>query len=168
MRSDGSEFDVTNSITIQDKVVSIVRSYPLLEIIQKNISKRLSLKIEPDDVLQDLLLSIIRTVDPETIFRLHDAGQLLAWLHTSARYTVSTPLRKLKSRKRHDGHDTFGETENAARSGPLLDAVDGGRSPSSVEAAVEALAAKSNGSEPVVNVFPLGAMTLYAPAPAAA
>ncbi|MCH7924621.1 MAG: sigma-70 family RNA polymerase sigma factor [Planctomycetes bacterium] len=138
MHSNGAEFDVTSSNTIQDKVVSIVRSYPLLEIIQKNISKQLSSKIEPDDVLQDLLLSIVRTVDPETIFRMHDAGHLLAWLHTSARYTVSQSLRRMKTRKRHDGHDTFGETENAARSGPLLDAVDGARSPSSVEAATEA------------------------------
>ena len=37
-----------------------------------------------------------------------------------------------------------------------------------LEAAVEALAARSNGSEPIVNVFPLGAMTLYAPGSAAA
>ena len=36
-----------------------------------------------------------------------------------------------------------------------------------VKAAVEALAAKSNGAEPVVNVFPLGAMTLYGGSPAA-
>ena len=138
MHSKGTEFDVTSSKTIQDRVVSIVRSYPLLEIIRKNISKQLSSKIEPDDVLQDLLLSIIRTVDPEAIFRMHDAGQLLSWLHTSARYTVSQSLRKMKTRKRHDGHDTFGETENAARSGSLLDAVDDARSPSSVEAATEA------------------------------
>ena len=138
MHSIGVEFDVSSSITIQDKVVSIVRSYPLLEIIQKNISKQLSSKIEPDDVLQDLLLSIIRTVDPNAIFRMHDTGQLLAWLHTSARYTVSQSLRRMKTRKRHDGHATFGETENAARFGSLLDAADGARSPSSVEAATEA------------------------------
>ena len=125
-------------MTIQDRVVSIVRSYPILEIIQKNISKQLSSKIEPDDVLQDLLLSIVRTVDPEAIFCMHDAGQLLSWLHTSARYTVSMSLRRMKTRKRHDGHNTFGETENAARSEALLDAVDDARSPSSAEAATEA------------------------------
>ena len=138
MHSNGAEFDLTSSNTIQDKVVSIVRSYPLLDIIQYNISKQLSSKIEPDDMLQDLLLSIVRTVDPETIFRMHDAGHLCAWLHTSARYTVSQSLRRMKTRKRHDGHATFGETENAARFGSLLDAADGARSPSSVEAATEA------------------------------
>ena len=138
MHSKGTEFDVTSSKTIQDRVVSIVRSYPLLEIIRKNISKQLSSKIEPDDVLQDLLLSIVRTVDPEAIFCMHDAGQLLSWLHTSARYTVSMSLRRMKTRKRHDGHNTFGETENAARSEALLDAVDDARSPSSAEAATEA------------------------------
>ena len=138
MHSKGAEFDVTGSDTILDEVVSIVRSYPLIEIIQKYISKQLSSKIEPDDVLQDLLLSIVRTVNPKAIFRMHGTGQLLAWLNTSARYTVSTSLRKMKTRKRHDGHNTFGETENAARSGSLLEAVDDARSPSSVEAATEA------------------------------
>lgn len=138
MHSKDAEFDVTSSRSTQEKVVSIVRSYPLLEIIRKYISKQLSSKIEPDDVIQDLLLSIIRTVDPESIFRMHETGQLFAWLNTSARYTVSNSLRSMKTRKRHDGHNTFGETENAARSGSLLDAVDDARSPSSVEAATEA------------------------------
>ena len=138
MQSIGVESDVSSSNTIQDKVVSILRSYPLLEIIRKNISRLLSSKIEPDDMLQDLHLSIIRIVDPKTIFRMHDAGQLLGWLHIAARFTVSQSLRKMKAGKRHDGHDTFGETENGAKSGPLLDMVNRGRSPSSVVAAVEA------------------------------
>jgi len=138
LQSSGVEFDVSSGNTIQEKVVSILRTYPLIDIVRKNISKLLSSKIEPDDVLQDLHLSIIRAGDPQSIFRMHDAGQLLGWLYTATRFTVSQRLRKMKSRKRHDGHDTFGETENGPRSGPLLDAVDGGRSPSSVEAAVEA------------------------------
>ena len=138
MQSIGVESDVSSGNTIQEKVVSILRTYPLIDIVRKNISRLLSSKIEPDDVLQDLHLSIIRTGDPQSIFRMHDAGQLLGWLYTATRFTVSQSLRKMKTRKRHDGHDTFGETENGAKSGPLLDMVNRGRSPSSVVAAVEA------------------------------
>ncbi|MCH7705186.1 MAG: hypothetical protein IIB61_08740, partial [Planctomycetes bacterium] len=46
------------------KVVTIITGYPLDDFIKKRISRSLITKIEPDDVRQDVMLSILRGSDP--------------------------------------------------------------------------------------------------------
>ena len=140
MHSNRVEFDVTVSDPPAERVVSIVQCYPLRELIKKRISNRLSSEIDPDDVLQDLLLSIVHDTKAEIVFRMHDAGELRAWLITLIRRTVSGIIRKLNSKKRGGGFHIYGESEDQDRSrAPLLEvAYDGkARSPSSEEAEIE-------------------------------
>lgn len=141
MHSDRAEFDVTGGDPLAVRVVAIVQSYPLGELIHKRISKPFISKIDPDDVKQDLLLSIVNSNKPEDVFRMHRDGELRAWLITLIRRIVAGIIRKLNSKKRSGGLRTYGETEIQDRSGPsMLDGAydDEARSPSSAEAAVEA------------------------------
>lgn len=139
MHPNRAEIDVTICDPLATRVVSIVQHYPLRELIRRRISRRLSSKIDPDDVLQDLLLSIVHSAKPEEVIRMHDADELQAWLITLIRRTVCGIIRKLNSKKRRGGFHTYGETENPDRSRPsLLEVVhDDARSPSSAEAAIE-------------------------------
>ncbi len=139
MHSNRVEFDLAGSDPLAVRVVSIVQCYPLRGIIRKRISKQLNSKIDPDDVMQDLLLAIVRSTKPEEVFRMHDAGELQAWLVTLIRRNVCGIIRKLNTKKRSGGLHTYGETENPDRSrSPLLEVVyDEARSPSSAEAAIE-------------------------------
>ena len=140
MHSNRVEFDVTGSDPLAARIVSIVQCYPLSELIRKRISKRLSSKIDPDDVLQDLLLSMFHSAKAEEVFRMHDAGELQAWLITLIRRTVSGIIRKLNSKKRGGGFHIYGESEDQDRSrASLLEVAydDEARSPSSTEAAIE-------------------------------
>lgn len=140
MHSNRVEFDVTGSDPLAVRVVSIVQGYPLNELIRKRISKRLSSRIDNDDVLQDILLAIVHGTKAEIVFRMHDAGELQAWLITLIRRTVCGIIRKLNCKKRGGGFHIYGESENQDRSrAPLLEVAydNEARSPSSTEAAIE-------------------------------
>ena len=132
-------FDVTGADSIAVRVLSIVQCYPLRGIIRNRITKKLSSKIDSEDVFQDILLIIVHRAKPEDVFRMHDAGELHGWLITLVRRTVCGIIRKMNTKKRSGGCHTYGESENQDRSrSPLLEAVyDEARSPSSTEAAIE-------------------------------
>ena len=141
MHADCAEFDVTESDPLAVKVVSIVQGYRLSEFIKKRIAKRFSSEFDPDDVMQDVMLSIVNGSEPEEVFRMHNAGELQAWLNTLIRRTLGGNIRKLGTKKRSGGRKTSGENEIPDRSGPsLLDVVydDESRTPSSAEAVIEA------------------------------
>ncbi len=141
MHANHAKFDVAESDPLAVRVVSIIQGYPLGEFIKKRISKRFSAKFDPEDVMQDVMLSIVSKSEPEDVFRMHDAGELRAWLNTLIRCTVAGKIRRLNTKKRHGGRETYGENEIPDRSGPsLLDVVydEQARSPSSAEAVIEA------------------------------
>lgn len=136
MKSDRAQLDST----AQDRVVAIVRAYPIQYLTNKRLTKALLPKIDSDDVVQEIMLSLFRSVAPEKVFRLHDAGELRPWLTTMIRNRVNGVLRELATRKRCNGHRTYNQADQDQSGSFILlkGVVDEGRSPSSVEAAVEA------------------------------
>ena len=142
MHADRAEFDETESDPLAVRVVSIVQGYRLSEFIKQLIAKPFAAKFDPDDVMQDVMLLIVNSSEPEEVFRMHNTGELRAWLNSLIRRTLGRNIRKLSTKKRRGGRKTHGETEIQDRSRPsLLDVVyddDEARSPSSEEAAIEA------------------------------
>ena len=141
MHADRAEFDVPGGDPLAVRVVSIIQGYPLREFIKRRISKRFSAKFDPEDVMQDVMLSIVSKSEPEDVFRMHNAGELRAWLITVIRRNVADVVRMLRTKKRASGLNTYGETEIQDRFGPwTFDAVydEQARSPSNAEAVIEA------------------------------
>lgn len=123
-------------IDFAGKVVTIITGYPLDDFIKKRISRSLITKIEPDDVRQDVMLSILRGSDPVNIFALHDNGGLRPWLIATVRNTVFAFVRKRTAKKRSG---LFRRHEDDGSETSLLEVVrDGNHSPTSNVAAAEA------------------------------
>lgn len=118
------------------KVVTIITGYPLDAIIKKRISRSLIRMIEPDDVRQDVMLSILRLSDPVNIFRLHDNRGLRPFLIAIVRNTIFAFVRTRTAKKRSG---LFRRHEDDGSETALLELVrDGDRSPPSNAAAAEA------------------------------
>lgn len=120
-------------------VAAIVLSYPLRELTRKRISRMLVSKFDADDVSQDLMLTLFRTVDPQEVVRLHGEGHLRIWLITVIRRVVTALVRRLLTTKRGGGLRTLGEDEQRHSGQGLNNVVDQlTRSPLSVLAVREA------------------------------
>lgn len=124
----------------REKVVAIIRSYPIEYLIKRRMTNALLPKVDVDDIIQDIMLTVVRRVPPERVFRMHATGELRPWLATVIRNRVGGVVRKLGSRKRFNGHHTYSQgcQDKSGSFANLKHAVDRGRSPSSEEAAVEA------------------------------
>lgn len=124
----------------RERVVAIVRSYPVLYLAGKRITGPLNSKVDADDVIQNIFVILFRRVEPADVFRMHDAGELTRWLQTVIRNQANEVVRALTARRRHDGQHTFGESEQFDAMAPALfeGVPDDARSPSSAEALVEA------------------------------
>lgn len=122
------------------RVVEILRSYPLQYPAKKRISAVLASKVDADDIIQDIMVILFRRVSPGDVFRMHAAGELRRWLQTVIRNHVTAVVRVLATKSRFNGHRTYGQADQfESGSFALCNGIlDGGRSPSSEEAAVEA------------------------------